>query len=430
MDDERLELVRIDSTGTAHPVGKTASQRMRARQGAFRLMPAPAHLVVMRYVGEDGKRDEEDGPIFRLAGELTAPGAICDVVALIGQAGWKGELVVLAEGSSRSLFFERSHVIAATSTVEGERLGEILYRYGALTQDQIAKTAKAVSAETRFGEAAVKLGFITRERLFQLVARQVEEIVFAVLLVGDGMFYFLDTYDEARVTTRQNLLVNGLLMEGVRRMDETRYFRDRIPSDQHVPARVVAREAPAVEFLKVFEAVDGARPVAEICRVVGQGEFEVTQVLFQLVQSGHIIVHAPRPTGSAAIVALYNQAIAMIFAEVDATGRGGEVREQLASFATGAGIYDSLFRKAGPATDGTLVAERIVENVAVLVGPDQAETMLAQWLYEYVSFAMFVAEPYLRPATEGPGSPRKGDVMGLGLAKKVAELIAPLAPKS
>ncbi len=430
MDDERLELVRIDTTGTAHPVGKTASQRMRARQGAFRLMPSPKHIVVMRYVGEDGKRDAADGPIFRLAGEITTAGAICDVVALIGQAGWEGELVVLVGGSSRSLFFARSHVIAGQSTVEGERLGEVLYRYGALTQEQIAATAKAVSTETRFGEAAVKLGFITREHLFQLMARQVEEIVFAVLLCGDGMFYFLDSYDETRLTTRQNLQVTSLLMEGVRRMDETRYFRDRIPSDQHVPARVVTREAPAVEFLKVFQAVDGARAVAEICRVVGQGEFEVTQALFQLVQSGHVVVHAPRPTGSAAIVALFNQAISMIFAEVDAAGHGGEVREQLASFATGAGIYDTLFRKAGPAVDGTLAGERIVDNIAVLVGPDQAETMLAQWLYEYVSFAMFVAEPYLRPATETPAGARKGDVMGSSLAKKVAVLVAPLAPKS
>jgi len=31
MDDERLELVKVDATGTAHPVGKKASQRMRAR---------------------------------------------------------------------------------------------------------------------------------------------------------------------------------------------------------------------------------------------------------------------------------------------------------------------------------------------------------------------------------------------------------------
>src|SRR5271155_4777533 len=202
MDDERLELVRVDATGTAHPVGKTASQRMRARQGAFRLMPAPPHLIVMRYVGEDGRRDPEDGPVFRLAGEITHPGAICDIVALIGQAGWKGELVVLDGNHSRSIFFEQSHVLAASSTVEAERLGALLYRYGALTKEQIAAVAAAVTPEVRFGEAAVKAGHLTREQLFQLMSRQTEEIVYAVLLVGDGMFFFLDQYDDSRIHAR------------------------------------------------------------------------------------------------------------------------------------------------------------------------------------------------------------------------------------
>jgi hypothetical protein len=431
MDDERLELVRVDATGTAHPVGKTASQRMRARQGAFRLMPSPAHLVVMRFVGEDGRRDPEDGPIFRLAGEITTPGAICDIVALIGQAGWRGELVVLDGTNNRSIFFERSHVVAASSSVESERLGEVLYRYGALTKEQVAETAKNVTAEVRFGEAAVKLGFITRERLYQLMGHQTEEIVYAVLLVGDGMFFFLDQYDEDRLHARQNLPVNALLMEGVRRMDEMRYFRDRIPSDQHVPARVPGRDAPAVEFAAVWKAIDGARSIAEICRVVGQGEFEVTQALFQLVQAGQAVVHAPRPTGPAAVVALFNEAIGLIFREVDAVGKGGEVREQLASFATGAGVYDALFLRAGPAPDGTVAGDRIIENIGMLVGPEQAEATLAQWLYEYVSFAVFVAEPYLRPSADAaPMSVRSGvPSQGSSLSRRVAELVRPLAPK-
>jgi hypothetical protein len=442
MDDERLELVRVDATGTAHPVGKKASQRMRARQGEFRLMPAPGHLIVMRYVGADGERDPEDGPVFRLAGEITTPGAICDVVALIGQAGWKGELVVLDGNTTRNVFFERSHVVAASSTVEGERLGEVLYRYGVLTKEQAAAAAKAVSANERFGEAAVKAGYLTREQLFQFMARQVEEIVYAVLLVGNGMFFFLDQYDDSRIHARQNLAVNALLIEGVRRMDEMRYFRDRIPSDQHVPARVPGRDLfndgglqrdaepgsgsrsappptpPPEELAKVWAAVDGARSIAEIGRVIGQSEIEVTRALFQLLQSGHVIVQTPRATGPAAVVALFNEAISLIFRDVDRAGHGGEVREQLSSFATGAGVYDALFHRAGPGADGTVLVDRIIENMAVLVGPDQAESTLAQWLYEYVSFAVFVAEPFLRT---GPDAPI--------LSKRVAELVRPLAPK-
>jgi hypothetical protein len=441
MDDERLELVRIDATGTAHPLGKTASQQLRARQGSFRLMPTPAHLVVLRHVGEDGKRDEQDGAIFRLAGEITVPGSLCDIVGLVGQAGWSGELLVLDGQTNRSIFFDRGHVIGAQSSSDVERIGEVLYRYGALSREQVHETARNVSPDLRFGEAAIRLGFLTRERLFQLMSKQTEEIVFAVLLVGDGMFYFLDSYDTTRLAARQNLQVSALLMEGVRRMDETRYFRERIPSELHVPDRAPGQPPPdEPELQKVFEAINGQRSVAEICRVVGQGEFEVTQVLFQLVQAGRVLIHAPRPTGPVAIVALFNQAIAMILEEVDAVGRGGEVRDQLSSFATGAGIYDALLRKAGPAVNGTLDADRITENIAVLVGPDQAEAMLAQWLYEYISFAMFVADPYVRQGEAvrrldsrgGAQSTRNPQAVAAPptLAKRIAELIGPLTPKN
>lgn len=420
-EDGKLDLVRIDATGTAHPVGKTASQRLRGRQGAFRLMPSPPHLVVMRFVGEDGRRDEGDGPVFRLAGELTVAGSLCDIVALVGQAGWRGELVVLGGGPpqaqgnppTRSVFFDHAHVIAAASNVEGERLGEVLYRYGALNDEQLRAVVTAVQTEgIRFGEACVRLGFLTREKLFQLMGKQTEEIVYALLRVGDGMFFFLETFDEARIFARFSFSVNGLLMEGVRRMDETKYFRERIPSPEHVPARAPGKEtAPEDEVRAVWEAVDGTRSVADICRVVGQGEFDVTQSLFQLVQSGHVHIHAPRPTGPTAVVALFNQALKLVFSTVDAAGKGSEVRDQLASYATGAGVYDALFMRAGPDPDGTFQTERVVENVERMFG-DGDLTIVRQWLYDYVSFAVFVAEP-----------------QGGALAKRVADIVAPLSPQ-
>jgi hypothetical protein len=67
--------------------------------------------------------------------------------------------------------------------------------------------------------------------------------------------------------------------------------------------------------------------------------------------------------------------------------------------------------------------------------------MLAQWLYEYISFAMFVADPHVRHAGEvgarreekfGPMSVRPVPQMPErpSLAKRIAELIAPLTPKN
>ncbi len=423
MAEERSDLVRIDPTGTVHPVGRVASQMMRGRQGTFRVMPGPPHLVFMRNVGDDGKRDDHDGAVCRLAGEITLPGAICDIVSLIGQASWKGELIVTSPGASRSVFFDSGQVICANSNADGERLGEVLYRYGVLTREQVEQAAGAVTSDIRFGEAAVKLGFVTRERLFQLMGKQTEEVVYAVLLVSDGMFYFLDTFDESRLAAHLNLSVSSLLMEGVRRMDEKRYFAERIPSQLHVPVKVAGRTMPSDEgseaLAPVYDAIDGARSISDICRVVGQGEFEVTHALFQLLQSGSISVHAPRVTGPAAIVARFNEAASLLLATVDQHGRGQEVREQLAGFATGAGIYDALFMGAGPNPDGTLVADRILDNIQMLAGPGEAgEAMLSQWLYEYASFGLFVSEPILRTLEKQHTT-----------ARKVGELIAPLAPK-
>ena len=111
-------------------------------------MPSPQasagrqHLTVPqeRGVGRGGSQHRHS------VGSVHPPGA---ARGGFGQAGWKGELVVLGDGLSRSIFFERSNVIAAQSTVEGERLGEVLYRYGALTHEQLTTTSKAVQVPLR-----------------------------------------------------------------------------------------------------------------------------------------------------------------------------------------------------------------------------------------------------------------------------------------
>ena len=392
MVDVPSDLVRIDDTGTAHPVSRTASQKMRARKGTFRLLPAPAHVVFMRYVGEDGKREEDDGAVVKLAGEITKPGGLCDIVSLVGHANWKGELVVLDGLTSRSVFFEQGKVIGAQSTAEGERLGEILYQYGALDRAQVAQ---CMSLEgKRLGEAAVELGLLTREKLYQLIGRQTEEIVYNMLRVADGTFYFLDRYDESRLMSRHNLSVSGVLMEGVRRMDELSYFHERIPSDEHVPVRVAGKAEPGKDMLKIWHAIDGERSVLEVGRLCELSLFDATQAVFQLFQTGHVQIRPPEPTDPNAIVAMFNGAMRLIFRAVEEEGKAAELRLTLTSYASGSGVYDALFLFAGPNDDGSVRAERIVTNIASLAG-DDALRSLSQWLYDYAAFALFASSPLI-----------------------------------
>ena len=425
MAERDSALVRIDGTGAAHPVGRDASKAMRSREGSMVLLPSPPHALIMRTESADGDLENR----FWMSGEITKPGVLWDLIGIAAQGNWTGELVVIEPEQKRSVFFERGAVVAAYSTAERERLGEVLYHYGALTEEQVAAVAEAATRERRFGETAVELGFLNREKLFELIGRQVEEIVYAAMLVSAGAFYFVEAFEEQRLAYRLNLHVQNLLMEGVRRMDEMELFRARIPSELHVPEVVQGSAlAPDHEHYEVFQAVDGQRSVEEIGRVLGSGVFEVTRALFQLVQRKVIILHPPRPTGPQAIVTLFNQAISLVLTKVDEVGGGDDIREQLASFATASGVYDALFRDAGPAADGTLDADRIADSVMMLVGPAEAESMLAQWLYEYASFAMFIAEPLLRSrmVDDGSGPPTSE---GAHVSRRVAELLAPLAPE-
>jgi hypothetical protein len=390
MKEARDELVRIDARGEAHPIGAMASQRMRARAGAYRVLPSPKHVVFMRYTGEDGRRDAEDGAIVRIAGEVTAPGALCDVLALLGQTGWRGELVVEDDDRVRSVFFENGNVVGASTNVDDERIGSVLYRFGALDAAKREELIAISKTGRRFGEVALELGYLTREALYAHISKQIQEIVFATLTVADGTFFFLDGFDAARLVSHHTLSANALLMDGVTRMDELRYFRAKIPSVEHVPVRLSGRGAAPEDYVNVFEAVDGVLSVEELGRATGLGEFETTRALYALVQSHHVAVHPPRVSGGpTALVSAANGALLELFAAATEKEKAGEVRESLASFAVGAGVYDMLFRGAGPDASGALDPDRVAQNAVVVAGGGDPENILKQMLHEYVSFALF-----------------------------------------
>lgn len=417
MTEETDDLAEISTAGGVTALGGRASMRLQAHSGQFHVVPSPPEVVVLR------RRRTPDKPMraCTLSGQIGSAGALCDVLSFIGHAGWRGELVVREDASSRSIFFDQGYVVSASSDVVRERLGEVLYRHGVLTREQVTAAGDAsADGSMRFGEAAVKLGMITREKLFDLMARQTEEIFYGMLLVTGGMFYFLDGFDDAELSSRHRLSPSTLVRDGIRRMHEMKYFRARIPSELHVPVRVPDR-APA-DGGPAYAAIDGARSVADICRIVGESEFDVTRTLFQLVQSGHVFVRPPRVDARSA-VDVYNRAVSLILRELDAMDAGDAVREHLATFAANKRSYGPLLAGAGPADDGTLDADRVAANVAK--AGKNAEQELVSCLHEYASYALFLARPHLRRNRE----PR-GNAEAPRLSARVSAILEPIAPET
>jgi hypothetical protein len=411
MKDIRAELVRIDQNGHAHPVGLVASQRLRARAGAYRMLPAPGHVVLLRYTGEDGRRDDQDGAIVRLAGEITAPGTVADIVAMVAQSGWRGELVVLDGENTRSIFFERGLVMGAHTTVVAERLGNVLCRYGAITRAEHEMLLERLAWGQRLGEAAVEIGLLSSEQVYEYIRRQVEDVVYATLTVSDGTFFFLDGFDEGRLAARYAVSALSLLMEGVTRLDEMRYFRQKIPSADYVPCQVEGAGEPPAEWAELYAAVDGRRTIDELGRLTGKREFETTKAVYQLAQSKYLTVRAPRLMGGTqAIVDTANSAMEGIFRALKGNAKSSAVQSGLAKFVR-SGPNASLFEGAGPDEQGQLDPETLATNLSRAQISADREHFLRQMLHEYVSFALFSAGAVLGPERQSSLSREVGAVL-------------------
>jgi hypothetical protein len=426
------EDLRIDGTGTLHPVGRRAGQQLRARAGDWRLLSAPQEVVLAMRAGE-GTRT------LRLAGEVRSPGAVCDVVATAAQGGWGGELVVFEEQGSaversadavvRSIFFEGGHVVGASSNAPGERLGEILWRFGVITRDELDQIVRAAD-ETgrRVGEAAIELAFVEPDELFRMMARQVEEVFYAAALVGRATFFLFDGFEQARVPRRHHLSAGALLMEAARRTDELRFFREKIPSDASIatPLAAAAARKPPPELESVLAECDGRRSIAEIGRRIGQLEFEVTRAVFQLAAAGFVAVHAPRPAGLDGALEAFNGALVAIHAACDAAAKGPELRVGLEQFATSTGAYVPLFAGAGPASDGSLRPDVVARNIAATRGAgDDSEGWLVQELLEYAGFALFHAGSLLSRDAASALEARASEL--LQLLRRSAEAAMPVS---
>lgn len=332
-----------------------------------------------------------DVPV-RLAGELHVAGALCDVVALLAQAGRSGTLVVANTDAVRALALDRGELVGASTTAPAERIGEVLYRSGEIARDDIDEAAMVAALDGRlFGEVLVSLGRIERDVLDALLTRQAEEIFYAALRVEDGVFCFVDDSLGVRVTASSRPGLMSLLMEAARRMDEMLVFRERVPSSSHVPVRSDPPSghlsALSHDQTRVLEACDGARSVAEIGREAGLLEFEVTRAIHELALAGRVEVSAPRIRGSEDVIAVYNEVLADVHRRCDRLRCGDDLRRALERFVACSEDLRSLLGDVVPHDDGTLDATEVLRNAGVA----RRDATVKKLIGSYVDFAVFHA---------------------------------------
>ena len=279
------------------------------------------------------------------------------------------------------------------SNVAEERLGRVLYRYGHLGEEALKRVEASTAAGKRFGEIAVELGEVSRESIYKAFGQQVTDVVVGAMHVDDGTYFFLDGFNDTELATRLAVSINGLLMDGVTRMDEVKYFAEKIPSFDHVPIKAPGAntDGPTETFLEFFNLIDGKTSVRELGRRTGLGEFETMKKVYGLLQSKHVQMRPPLVDGGpVALVHAANEVMGILFKKAKGAGKDEDLAQGLSAFCVGAGVfYDLLFRGAGPDGQGRLVAEVVAENAPMVAQGEDVEQALRKLLFDYVSFAVF-----------------------------------------
>lgn len=327
---------------------------------------------------------------IRLAGELHIAGGLCDIIALLAQAGRSGTLIVSSPDAVRAMAIERGELVGASTTAPGERIGEVLYRSGEIAQDDIEEATMIAAIDGRLiGEVLVGLGRVEERTLESLLTRQAEEIFYAALRVDDGVFCFVDERVSVpmNATTRPTLL--SLLMEAARRMDEMLVFREVVGSSRHIPARLDDAGAVTLtdELASILELCDGLRSVADIGREVGLLEFEATRSIHQLASKGLLEILGPRVRRSTDVIAVYNDVLVEVHRQCDRLRCGDNLRRALGRYVACSEELNTLLHDVAPHDDGSLDVTRVLRNA----GTARRDVLVRRVLRAYVDFAVFQA---------------------------------------
>ena len=237
----------------------------------------------------------ETGPA--LQGNLRAV-PLAEVLGLLAaQRQWGILAVTRADGAGVDVCFKQGRIELALAHGIGEEflLGRYLVEVSTMSQQDLDLFLEGRQPQSRtgkpIGQQLVKMNYVNDGEVKEALVRQTQERIFELLRWPSGKFAFTVTRDLPQLAGEAALAldVDGILMEGVRRVDEWHLIEREIDDFDAVFLRNeeavqnVGRARLTREELAVLELVNGKHTVKEIVRQSRMGSFDVSKMLFRLL---------------------------------------------------------------------------------------------------------------------------------------------------
>jgi len=249
--------------------------------------PAPA-VDAMASAGESGPA---------LQGNLRAI-PLAEVLGLLAaQRQWGILTVTRADGAGVDVCFKQGRIELALAHGLGEEflLGRYLVEASTMSRQDLDLFLEGRQPQSRTGKPIgaqlVKMNYVNPGEVKEALVRQTQERVFELLRWPSGKFAFSTTRELPPLATDAalGLDVDGILMEGFRRVDEWHLIEREIDDFDAVFLRNeeavqnVGKARLTREELAVLELVNGKNTVKDIVRQSRMASFDVSKMLFRLL---------------------------------------------------------------------------------------------------------------------------------------------------
>lgn len=207
----------------------------------------------------------------------------------------KTGILTVSNGEENSrVYFDQGTIVYATSALKKSRLGFLLKSSGAISAQQLHKClAFAKEKNYHLGKVLVQKGYISQDTLKKYNTKQVEVILYDLLLWEKGRFDYKDAKLNLKNMIVTQLNPMKLILEASRRIDELSVLKKVIPSDKLVfkmSGKVQSKDEIKLNAneWRVLSLIDGTRSVRQVITESGYDEFAVYKIFFSVISSGLI----------------------------------------------------------------------------------------------------------------------------------------------
>ncbi len=207
----------------------------------------------------------------------------------------KTGVLQLSDGDNIVKIFVKDGVIVYASSSQREfRLGHLVRIKGIVPAEKVHECLLLAKKKRQsLGRILVEKGYISKQNLKELLQQQAKEILNSVFLWKTGEFEYKDAplSVEGKLVTQMNTL--EIILESSRLTDEWSVITKQINDDSLVfkPSKK-SQDLDEVKLDKkewrVLSLMDGIRPVKQVVKDSGLGEFVTYKTIYTLLFSGFI----------------------------------------------------------------------------------------------------------------------------------------------